>query len=89
MTSGIHPLAMPASGLWMMRCGEYGLRFDHNLHALRIVEHFESRYAEFRGLNLTLAVREGIIKHSRDYSAADHPELASIFWTSGLRWRRS
>jgi dGTPase len=55
---------------------EHGLRFDHNLHALRIVEYFESRYVEFRGLNLTLGVREGIIKHSRDYSAADHPELA-------------
>lgn len=53
----------------------YGLRFDHNLHALRIVEYFEQRYAAFRGLNLTLAVREGIIKHSRDYSLTDHPEL--------------
>ncbi len=58
---------------------EHGLRFDHNLHALRIVEHFENRYADFRGLNLTLAVREGIIKHSRDYSAADHPELSEYF----------
>ena len=58
---------------------EHGLRFDHNLHALRIVEHFESRYAEFRGLNLTLGVREGIIKHSRDYSVAEHPELAEYF----------
>ncbi|MGH9588015.1 MAG: deoxyguanosinetriphosphate triphosphohydrolase [Acidobacteriaceae bacterium] len=58
---------------------EHGLHFDHNLHALRIVEHFESRYADFRGLNLTLAVREGIIKHSRDYSAAEHPELAEYF----------
>ncbi|HTD56311.1 MAG TPA: dNTP triphosphohydrolase [Silvibacterium sp.] len=57
----------------------HGLRFDHNLHALRIVEHFESRYAEFRGLNLTLGVREGIIKHSRDYSAAEHPELTQYF----------
>ncbi len=58
---------------------EHGLRFDHNLHALRIVEHFESRYAEFRGLNLTLAVREGIIKHSHDYSVIEHPELAEYF----------
>jgi dGTPase len=58
---------------------EHGLRFDHNLHALRIVEHFENRYAAFRGLNLTLAVREGIIKHSHDYSAAEHPELAEYF----------
>ena len=54
----------------------FDLRFDHNLHALRIVEYFESRYAAFRGLNLTLAVREGIVKHSRDYSLADHPELS-------------
>src|SRR5947199_3014354 len=53
-----------------------GLFFDHNLHALRIVEDFEQRYAAFRGLNLTFEVREGIIKHSHDYSAAEHPELA-------------
>jgi dGTPase len=57
----------------------FGLRFDHNLHALRIVQHFEQRYLEFRGLNLTLAVREGIIKHSHDYSAQEHPELAEYF----------
>jgi dGTPase len=57
----------------------HGLRFDHNLHALRIVTWFEERYAAFRGLNLTLAVREGIVKHSRDYSAAEHPELAEYF----------
>lgn len=54
----------------------HGRRFDHNLHALRIVEHFEQRYAAHRGLNLTLGVREGIIKHSRDYSAIEYPELA-------------
>lgn len=54
----------------------HGLRFDHNLHALRIVEHFELRYAAHRGLNLTLGVREGIVKHSRDYSVAQYPELA-------------
>ncbi|HWZ50027.1 MAG TPA: dNTP triphosphohydrolase [Granulicella sp.] len=55
----------------------HGLSFDHNLHALRIVEHFEQRYAAHRGLNLTLGVREGIIKHSRDYDAGAHPALAS------------
>jgi dGTPase len=54
----------------------FGLGFDHNLHALRIVEDFELRYAAFRGLNLTFEVREGIVKHSRDYDAATHPELA-------------
>ncbi len=55
---------------------QHGLFFDHNLHALRIVEDFEQRYAAFRGLNLTFEVREGIIKHSRDYAEKDHPELA-------------
>ena len=50
--------------------------FNHNLHALRIVEHFEQRYLDFPGLNLTFEVREGIIKHSRDYNRAQHPELA-------------
>jgi dGTPase len=54
----------------------YGGSFDHNLHALRIVEDFEQRYIGFRGLNLTFEVREGIIKHSRDYCAEQHPELA-------------
>jgi len=54
----------------------HGSFFDHNLHALRIVEDFELRYADFRGLNLTFEVREGIIKHSRDYSAQQFPELA-------------
>jgi dGTPase len=57
----------------------FGLGFDHNLHALRIVTWFEERYAGFRGLNLTLSVREGIVKHSHDYSAATHPELAEYF----------
>src|SRR6201997_742767 len=54
----------------------HGLAFDHNLHALRIVENFELRYAAFSGLNLTFEVREGIIKHSHDYRAKDFPELA-------------
>ena len=50
--------------------------FDHNLHALRIVEQFEQRYLDFPGLNLTFEVREGIIKHSRAYPASEFPELS-------------
>ena len=57
----------------MQRHGEF---FDHNLQALRTVEDFELRYADFRGLNLTFEVREGIIKHSHDYSPVQHPELS-------------
>jgi dGTPase len=54
----------------------WGESFDHNLQALRIVEQFEVRYASFPGLNLTFEVREGLVKHSHDYTAAEHPELA-------------
>src|SRR5579863_18191 len=54
----------------------YGDGFDHNLQALRIVEQFELRYLDFPGLNLTFEVREGIVKHSRDYDASQFPELS-------------
>ncbi len=54
---------------------QHGERFDHNLHALRVVDRFEQRYAAFPGLNLTFEVREGLIKHSRDYQAGEHPQL--------------
>src|SRR5207244_7127962 len=53
----------------------FGEGFDHNLHALRIVESFEQRYARFPGLNLTFEVREGIAKHSRDFGPGEHPAL--------------
>ena len=58
------------------RMRQHGGRFDHNLHALRIVEQFEQRYLDFPGLNLTFEVREGIVKHSHDYSPAEFPGLA-------------
>jgi dGTPase len=59
-----------------LRLRAFGERFNHNLHALYIVEEFEQSYLDFNGLNLTFEVREGIIKHSRDYSAAEFPQLA-------------
>ena len=55
----------------------HGDRFDHNLHALRTVEQFEHRYADFPGLNLTFEVREGIVKHSRDYHHPNEPKAGS------------
>src|SRR4029077_12940306 len=39
-------------------------------------EEVEHPYRDFPGLNLTFEVREGIIKHSRDYSAGEFPELS-------------
>ncbi len=75
-----HPPFGHAGERALDRClQEHGLRFDHNLHALRIVDQFEQRYAGHRGLNLTLGTREGIVKHSRDYTAAGHPELRGFF----------
>ena len=44
--------------------------FDHNRHSLRIVEELEQKYPDFRGLNLTWEVREGLIKHRTAY---DYP----------------
>src|SRR5215470_12704953 len=58
-------------------------RFDHNLHALRIIENFEQRYARFPGLNLTFEVREGIVKHSRDFERGEDPLLDE--YLPGLR----
>src|SRR5277367_1202051 len=79
-----HPPFGHAGERALDRClTHHGRRFDHNLHALRIVEHFEQRYAAHRGLNLTLGVREGIIKHSRDYDAGQYPELSG--YLLGLR----
>jgi dGTPase len=77
----VHDIGHPPFGhagervldLLMRERGEF---FDHNLQALRTVEDLELRYAKFRGLNLTFEVREGIIKHSHDYSEVQHPELA-------------
>lgn len=53
----------------------YGEHFEHNFHALRIVESFENPYAMFPGLNLTFEVREGIVKHSRDFAPGEIPGL--------------
>ncbi len=75
-----HPPFGHAGERALDRCLQrHGRSFDHNLHALRIVEHFEQRYAAHRGLNLTLGAREGIIKHSRDYNPDEYAELQDYF----------
>jgi dGTPase len=56
----------------------FGSSFEHNRHALRIVDHLERRYARFDGLNLTFEVREGIVKHSRELAADVEPELQEL-----------
>lgn len=41
--------------------------FDHNLQGLRVVDVLEERYPDFKGLNLSWEVREGIVRHSTPY----------------------
>ncbi len=54
---------------------EHGLPgFDHNLHALRVVDRLERRYEDFPGLNLTWEAREGIAKHQTAFDSPDTPE---------------
>jgi len=53
----------------------FGKSFEHNRHALRLVDVLEERYARFHGLNLTFEVREGILKHSREIALDAEPDL--------------
>lgn len=46
--------------------------FEHNRHGVRIIDYLEHPYPQFRGLNLTYEVREGIAKHATQY---DHPAV--------------
>lgn len=45
--------------------------FDHNRQSLRIVTEIENRYPDFKGLNLTWEVLEGIVKHETEYDVSD------------------
>ena len=50
--------------------------FDHNIQGLRVVDLLEERYPDFKGLNLTYEVREGIVKHRSSY---DRPPVTKEF----------
>ncbi len=43
---------------------EYGLDFDHNSHAIKLLTEIEKKYPTFDGLNLTWEFLEGIAKHN-------------------------
>lgn len=48
--------------------------FKHNYQSVRVVDRLEKKY-DFDGLNLTAAVREGILKHTRiDNSQISYPQ---------------
>ena len=59
--------------------------FEHNLHALRIVEVLEYRYADFPGLNLSWEVLEAMAQHSK---RRDAPEVCRAIPGAASRcWR--
>jgi dGTPase len=76
-----HDLGHPAFG----HAGERALDecmaeeggFEHNLHALRIVEVLEYRYADFPGLNLSWEVLEAMALHSKRRGAPEVAEFAA------------
>jgi len=55
--------------------------FEHNVQSYRVVTELEERYPEFRGLNLSYEVLEGIVKHTTDY---DDPHKAPGFKDVGF-----
>ncbi len=57
---------------------DYG-GFEHNRQSKRVVEYIETKYPGHNGLNLSLEVLEGLMKHQTPY---DHPgmnELTIVF----------
>ncbi len=46
---------------------EYGLSFEHNDQSRRIVEDLEEVYPNYRGLNLSIEVIEGLMKHQTSW----------------------
>jgi dGTPase len=62
----------------------YGMSFEHNEQSRRIVEELEEVYPDWKGLNLSREVIEGLMKHQTSW---DHPASAkeppeSMAWVS-------
>jgi len=47
--------------------------FEHNRQSLRLVDWLEACSPEYRGLNLTLETRAGILKHGSEWPPHGHP----------------
>lgn len=58
---------------------QHGGRFEHNEQTLRVVTYLEHPYPEFRGLNLTAAVRACLATHTTTYDRpSDRHEPAPL-----------
>lgn len=49
--------------------------FEHNRQSYRVVTLLERRYPDFAGLNLSIEVLEGIVKHESEY---DNPDITDL-----------
>jgi len=49
--------------------------FEHNRQSLRVIDLLERRYPQFKGLNLSYEIREGIVKHETDYDNPSHQDF--------------
>jgi dGTPase len=67
---GHGPFGHSGEGALNQIMAEHG-GFDHNYQSFRIVEKLENRFPDFRGLNLTWEVREGILKHETEYDRSE------------------
>ena len=74
-----HPPFGHAGQLALNHCMQPYGGFEHNLHALRIVDELEQRYAGFDGLNLLFETREGILKHCSVARAAALGDVGQRF----------
>jgi dGTPase len=48
---------------------EYGESFEHNEQSRRVVEFLEEKKPDYRGLNLSFEVRDGLIKHRTSFDS--------------------
>jgi dGTPase len=73
-----HPPFGHAGELALNDCMAEHSGFEHNLHALRIVEVLEYRYADFPGMNLSWEVLEAMALHSKRPNAPEIAEFSGV-----------
>ena len=74
---GHAPFGHAGEGVLNELMAEHG-GFEHNRQSLRVVDYLEHPYPDFRGLNLTRAVRLCLAKHETSYDAPRLPEFADV-----------
>jgi dGTPase len=57
---------------------EHGMSFEHNEQSRRIVEEIEHVYPDFKGLNLSIEVLEGLMKHQTSWDTPSGSEASNV-----------